>query len=113
MADEPISSPSPMSWMHRYGSPSHHHEPGHEMPGMATDDEVASLGVLTGVEAENQFLRLMQRHHYGGIAMTQDLLAYGPAVGPVVRLARTILNAQTKETGLIGAMLVARGVVDS
>ncbi|MBM7366164.1 DUF305 domain-containing protein [Gordonia hydrophobica] len=114
LADEPIQSSTPMAWMHRDVDGSHHADTTaeHPMPGMASADEVASLGTLVGVAAENEFLRLMQRHHYGGIAMTQDLLSYGSAGGPVVRLARSSLTMQTKETGLIGAMLLARGISD-
>ncbi|GEE00045.1 DUF305 domain-containing protein [Gordonia spumicola] len=111
MADQQIQSSSSMAWMHGRGH-DHSSNDDHGMPGSATSDEVASLGSLGGTAAENQFLRLMQRHHYGGIAMTQDLLAYGPSDGPVVRLARTILAVQTRETGLIGSMLVVRGVTD-
>ncbi|WP_341268405.1 DUF305 domain-containing protein [Gordonia malaquae] len=111
MADQPIQSSSPMAWMHGRGH-DHSSANDHVMPGTASSDEVVSLGSLGGTAAENQFLRLMQRHHYGGIAMTQDLIAYGSSGGPVVRLARTTLAAQTRETGLIGSMLVVRGVTD-
>lgn len=113
MADQPITSDSPMSWMHRYGEAGdsmHDHGAHAPMPGMATTDEVASLGLLTGVAAENEFLRLMQRHHYGGIAMSQDLLSYRTSSQPVVRLARSSLTTQTSETGVIGAMLHSRGI---
>ena len=116
LADEPIENPRPMAWMHRYaaaGDDLHDHDDGaHEMPGMATVDEVTELGVLDGVAAENRFLQLMQRHHYGGVAMTQDLLEHGPGSGPVIRLARSVLTAQTQETGLMSSMLLSRGVVE-
>ena len=111
MADRPLTGPTPMSWMTRYGAEGggHHHGPNHAaMPGMASDDEVAAIGSLPPGEAGVSFLRLMQRHHYGGIAMAQDFIAQVPD-GLTSALARSMISSQSKETGLMGTMLVQRG----
>lgn len=50
----------------------------------------------------------MQRHHYGGIAMAQDLVAQVPD-GLTRQLARSMIGTQSKETGLMGTMLTQRG----
>ena len=78
------------------------------MPGMATEDELAALGSMPPEQAGTRFLQLMQRHHYGGIAMAEDLVAQVPE-GLTSRLARSMVSTQSKETGLMGAMLMERG----
>lgn len=112
LSDRPIANPRPMAWMTRYaGTGGAHHDPApgaHQMPGMATADEVAALGTLPPEEAETSFLQLMQRHHYGGIAMAQDLTAQ-VSDGLVAQLATSMISSQSKETGLMGAMLIERG----
>lgn len=40
-----------------------------QMPGMATTEEFDALGNVTGAAADALFVRLMQDHHRGGIAM--------------------------------------------
>lgn len=117
LTGEPLNNPAPMAWMTRYagtGQDGHHAEgsavgDAHVMPGMSTPDEVAALGALPATEAENRFLIQMQRHHYGGIAMAQDLTARVPD-GLVAQLATSMISNQSKETGLMGTMLVARGI---
>ncbi|MFZ2512036.1 MAG: DUF305 domain-containing protein [Gordonia sp. (in: high G+C Gram-positive bacteria)] len=118
LVGEPLNNPVPMAWMTRYagtGQDDHHasavltDDAAHQMPGMSTPDEVAALGSLPPTEAENRFLIQMQRHHYGGIAMAQDLTARVPD-GIVAQLAASMISNQSKETGLMGTMLVARGV---
>ena len=37
------------------------------MPGMATEDELAALRRLDGTAFDVEFLRLMIRHHQGGL----------------------------------------------
>ncbi len=109
MADRPLANPAPMAWMTRYGdSGDHQHGAAHEMPGMATADEVAGLGSAPPSVASTRFLQLMQRHHYGGIAMSQDFVAQVPE-GMTSRLARSMISTQSKETALMGAMLAQRG----
>ena len=78
------------------------------MPGMATPAEVESLaaGPAAGVDAA--FLRLMIRHHRGGVLMARGALAR--ASRPEVRaLARAVTEAQRAEVATMEGMLVARG----
>ena len=78
------------------------------MPGMATEAELAELRSLSGTEFDVDFLRLMIRHHQGGLDMAQYAAEHAeqPAVA---RLARTIAETQTAETGTMTDMLAARG----
>ena len=41
------------------------------MPGMATEEELAELRGLTGTAFDVEFLRLMIRHHQGGLEMAE------------------------------------------
>jgi uncharacterized protein (DUF305 family) len=78
------------------------------MPGMATEEELAELRELSGTEFDVQFLRLMTRHHQGGL----DMAVYAEENGEtsVVRnLARAIADSQTAETELMVGMLSDRG----
>jgi uncharacterized protein (DUF305 family) len=78
------------------------------MPGMATEDELAGLRELSGTEFDVEFLRLMTRHHQGGL----DMALYAEENGEttVVRdLARSIADSQTAETELMVGMLADRG----
>jgi uncharacterized protein (DUF305 family) len=78
------------------------------MPGMATEDELTELRGLSGTEFDVQFLRLMIRHHQGGLEMAQYADEHAD-VAAVRRLARTIAQTQTAETGTMSDMLAARG----
>ena len=95
-----------MSWMGGM-----HHGSGPEnslMPGMATEDELANLRSLQGRAFDVEFLRLMIRHHQGGLEMAR----YGQGHGEtdVVRtLAKSIADSQTGETQLMTGMLSERG----
>lgn len=44
----------------------------HAMAGMATDDEMEALGHARGRDADALFVRLMQDHHRGGVAMAEE-----------------------------------------
>ncbi|MBF6468748.1 DUF305 domain-containing protein [Nocardia beijingensis] len=54
-------------------------------------------------EAATRFLRLMQRHHYGGIQRAQaaDRLLHG---GVVEQTARDMISTRGQEAGLIGLL---------
>jgi uncharacterized protein (DUF305 family) len=66
------------------------------MPGMATREEIASLRDLPREEADRRFLKLMIRHHEGGVEMAQAGVELGEQ--PVVRgLAEAILRSQQAE----------------
>jgi uncharacterized protein (DUF305 family) len=78
------------------------------MPGMATEEELANLRSLQGTAFDVEFLRLMMRHHQGGLEMAEYAAAHGET--DVVRtLARSIAESQTAETRLMSGMLEARG----
>ncbi|WP_433622224.1 DUF305 domain-containing protein [Nocardia sp. CA-120079] len=114
LAGQPTVNPTPMSWMHQPDpTTAAHHRTGsatdvtvHEslMPGMATQQELDALSAARGQDASVQFLRLMQRHHYGGIQMTQavDRLLDG---GIVKQTARDMMSSQGQEAGLMGLEL--------
>jgi uncharacterized protein (DUF305 family) len=55
------------------------------MPGMATAEEVAALGRLTGSALDVRFLELLRRHHEGGIHMAEAAIEH--ARNPHVRWA--------------------------
>jgi uncharacterized protein (DUF305 family) len=93
-----------MAWM---GEGMHHMSSG-LMPGMATEDELTNLRTLHGPAFDVEFLRLMIRHHEGGLEMAQYATAHGET--DVVRtLAKSIADSQTAETKLMEGMLADRG----
>jgi uncharacterized protein (DUF305 family) len=98
------ANPQPMSWM----PTGHHHAAAKTMPGMAIRTDLDALARARGAEAETMFLRLMYRHHQGGVAMAQafDGLSTG---GPVEQAARDMISTQSQESGLIGLLLTRRG----
>ncbi|MBF6454984.1 DUF305 domain-containing protein [Nocardia cyriacigeorgica] len=107
-------SPQPMAWMRAAAEPAHHtgpagaHTPaGHPMPGMATMAELDALSAARGRAAEILFLQLMLRHHQGGVAMAQaaDQLIES---GPVKETARSMIHAQSQESGVMAALLGQR-----
>jgi uncharacterized protein (DUF305 family) len=83
------------------------HEPGGVMPGMATEDQLAELRSLSGVEAEKLFLTLMIAHHRGGVEMAEAVLARSKE-RVVVNLATAMANAQTGEIAYMQELLDAR-----
>ena len=99
-----------MSWMGSDMAGMHHggSAEGSLMPGMATEDELANLRSLSGTAFDVEFLRLMIRHHQGGLGMAQYAEAHGETA--VVRsLAKSIADSQTAETKLMSGMLAERG----
>ena len=78
------------------------------MPGMATEAELASLRTLTGTDFDVEFLRLMIRHHQGGLEMAQYEAAHGTQAA-VRTLATSIAETQTAEVTTMVGMLTARG----
>lgn len=113
------SSVEPMSWMDGTamqsmtmpdGSPMQAMSmgPGGLMPGMASDQELAQLRTLSGQAFDVQFLRLMIRHHEGGVPMAT--YAMERAQEPAVRqLAKSIVETQQAETQMMLQMLKQRG----
>ena len=66
------------------------------MPGMANEGEFAALRAAEGPSADDQFTRLMIRHHAGGIAMAEYAAANGKN-DRVRRLAAAIAKVQRTE----------------
>jgi uncharacterized protein (DUF305 family) len=121
----PVTDPNaPMAWMG--GMPASTHA-GHDMagmpgmadtsgapdqgalmPGMATGAELDHLATLSGTAFDVEFLRLMIRHHEGGLGMAQ----YGAAhaqLAPVRQLAQSIAQTQTAEVQTMLQLLTQRG----
>ena len=109
----PLSGGTPMSWMGSTGMSGHAMSgmdmgQGALMPGMATEAELTQLGTLSGTAFDVQFLRLMIRHHQGGLTMAQYAAAHAGL--PVVRtLARSIADTQTAETTTMAGILTRLG----
>jgi uncharacterized protein (DUF305 family) len=99
-----------MAWMGDGGHGGHEMSgmDGGLMPGMATEEELAALRELSGTEFDVEFLRLMTRHHQGGLEMALYAAEHGET--SVVRdLAKAIADSQTAETDLMVGMLADRG----
>ena len=79
-----------------------------QMPGMATDAELARLQQLTGRDLDVLFLQLMLRHHQGGLTMMRYAAEHAE-VGVVRNLAAQMVTAQTNEVDLLTSMLTERG----
>lgn len=90
----------PMAWMGMGGQP---------VIGMASQADVNALATLSVAEAEERFLRLMIRHHRGGVLMAEAILERTDRE-EVVRLAESIVVGQTAEIEAMQAMLEARGL---
>jgi uncharacterized protein (DUF305 family) len=78
------------------------------MPGMATEEELTELRGLSGTAFDVQFLRLMIRHHQGGLGMAEYAADHAD-VDAVRRLAGTIADTQTAETTTMTELLTERG----
>jgi uncharacterized protein (DUF305 family) len=109
----PLTGGEPMSWMSDTSDAHSGHGtdtdlPGALMPGMATDEELAELGTLTGTDFDVQFLRLMIRHHQGGKGMADDASTHAD-VAAVRALATNISESQAVETTVMTTMLTDRG----
>ncbi|WP_431956028.1 DUF305 domain-containing protein [Nocardia lijiangensis] len=102
-----------MGWMSEPGG--HGHGGGHQMtepmatmPGMATQEELAALRQAPVPEADVIFLRLMLRHHQGGMPM-MEYAAQHAATTAVRTLAASMADTQQAESRLLTTMLTARG----
>lgn len=86
------------------------------MPGMATTSEVKELETLPVDEMNAQFLRLMIRHHQGGVAMAHAELELGND-DMVKNFAQQVVNTQDNEIAtmmtMLGRMTEPTGATDS
>lgn len=78
------------------------------MPGMATEAELDHLASMSGTPFDVEFLRLMIRHHEGGLSMAQQGAAHAQ-LAPVRELARSIAQTQTAEVQTMLQLLTGRG----
>ncbi|WP_116247201.1 DUF305 domain-containing protein [Nocardiopsis sp. FIRDI 009] len=67
-----------------------------DMPGMASDEEMARLAAAEGDEFDRLFVELMTTHHEGAIIMAEDLLAEGHD-RTVIRMANDVIAEQTAD----------------
>jgi uncharacterized protein (DUF305 family) len=107
---KPLASDQlPMSWM-ADEMPTHMHDDlgAGSMPGMASPAEMDRLVNLTGKRLDLQFLRLMIRHHEGGLPMAKDAASHARA-GYVRNAARTMIVDQQREIDQMQLLLQARG----
>ena len=115
--DLPVTDPNaPMAWMggmpmgssHDMAGMADSSAPGALMPGMATEQELDQLRGLSGTAFDVQFLRLMIRHHQGGLKMALYAEQHGQ-VAAVRTLARSIAETQTAEVRTMAQLLAERG----
>lgn len=78
-----------MAWMGHATDPA-------EMPGMATEEQLAELETATGADADRLFVELMTAHHQGGIEMAEDAAARAEN-GDVRRFAESVVRNQRSE----------------
>jgi uncharacterized protein (DUF305 family) len=89
----------PMAWMGHAGP----------MPGMATEAELAALDELPVADMEEQWLRLMIRHHRGAVPMA-DAAAEQATSPQTARLAASMSAGQQSEIDLMQRLLAERGL---
>lgn len=94
--NQPSLPSAPMRWMTgricgRYAVPD-----GTPMPGLATETELAALQTASGAELDRLFLRLMVRHHSGGLSMARAA-AQGASLPAVRAMARNMQFEQAQE----------------
>lgn len=82
------------------------------MPGLATEAQLTELGRLRGTAREVLFLKLMIRHHQGGIDMARAYLAR-PGDQQLRTLATNMVVEQNREIDLMRGMLTARGATET
>jgi uncharacterized protein (DUF305 family) len=91
-----------MAWM------DHSIAPGHLMPGMATQAELAKLRGLRGRPLDVYFLQLMIRHHRGGLEMAHEGAEHA-SLGYVRDLASKMAGSQQAEVVTMEQLLRERG----
>lgn len=75
-----------------------------DMPGMASEEEMAELESARGEDFEELFLEMMIAHHEGAVEMAEREVAEGQ-YGPALDLAREIGGAQQVEIERMEALL--------
>lgn len=95
-----LPSGDPMSWMHDEDGG---HEHGGAMAGMATTAQMQELETRQGRAFDVLFLRLMVRHHRGGVPMA-DYAAEHATLAPVADVARQMVADQSFEISQMVAL---------
>jgi uncharacterized protein (DUF305 family) len=67
-----------------------------QMPGIASEDELAELARIDGREADELFVELMSKHHLGGIEMAEFEIEFGE-YDEAIRMAEGMAGTQTAE----------------
>ncbi|MCC3764995.1 DUF305 domain-containing protein [Glycomyces sp. TRM65418] len=90
-----LSTGEPMAW----AGEEHQHDTeaaGGLMPGMATDEEMATFKTLTGADADIMFIEMMIEHHIGGVDMAKVVLDLSENERVVDAAERTITVQQAE-----------------
>jgi uncharacterized protein (DUF305 family) len=74
------------------------------MPGMATDEQIATLRASTGTDADRLFIQLMIPHHESAIHMAQTIMDR-TSIPAVKNLARSMIESQTSEIAILQSIL--------
>lgn len=102
-------------WLRERGEdvpdPTAHHamHMSHEMAGMASPEQMATLAEADGRDFDRLFLTLMITHHEGAVTMVEELLEQpGSAYDPVLfQFTTDVTNDQTAEIERMNALLVS------
>lgn len=93
------------SWLSSWGQPTGMPSSmGHDMPGMMSEQDVATLQGLSGAAFDRQFLTMMIAHHQGAIEMAETEIANG-SHAPAIQLANDIITSQQAEIAQMEQML--------
>lgn len=115
-----LPTDGPMTWMSGEPMPGMAHGYGNEsadgsgagaprtMPGMASAAELDQLRAAVGRDFDVLFLKLMLRHHQGGVPMAQYAAEHAEAA-QVRNLAEKMLVAQTAESEYLAKLITQRG----
>jgi uncharacterized protein (DUF305 family) len=91
------------AWLAARGAATIDDHSGHDMAGMAGDEEMAALAGSTGEDFDRRFLTLMIAHHEGALTMAEPVKASGD---PEIRqLAAAIVSTQADEIALMRGLL--------
>ncbi|WP_046469521.1 DUF305 domain-containing protein [Allosalinactinospora lopnorensis] len=75
-----------------------------DMPGMATEAELAELAEVTGAEFDELFVELMVDHHEGGVSMAEDILVDGDS-SAIRTMASDVIAEQRAEIARMRGMI--------
>jgi uncharacterized protein (DUF305 family) len=67
-----------------------------QMPGIASEEELAELAGVDGREADELFVELMSKHHLGGIEMAEFEIEFGE-YDEAIKMAEGMAGTQTAE----------------